>query len=367
MERSTKLENSRVTYIGAENIITALGSTAKENFDSIISGKTGLQPFQYGNTSTYISKRETFNSVSDGLKCIDGSLAAVDKEIFKNGKTQLIISTTKGEITALEKNDIQTASLHTTLNKFKENSIFDDVQLISNACISGVMALIVADSNIRHSGFDHVVVLGVDQISAFTLSGFESFFALSDEACKPFDKDRKGISLGEGGSSIVLSNNPELFFEDSYKFLGGCSMNDANHISGPSRTGEGLFKSVEKTIKLSGIKKSEIDFISAHGTGTNYNDEMESIAFERAGLTSAPLNSLKGYFGHTFGAAGTIETAICLQSLRNNMLAASHGYSNKGVSGKVNVIGENKKTEVKTILKTASGFGGCNASILIQK
>ena len=115
------------------------------------------------------------------------------------------------------------------------------------------------------------------------------------------------------------------------------------------------------------MKQDEIDFISAHGTGTEFNDEMESIAFERAGLSKPSLNSLKGYFGHTFGAAGLIETAICLQSMRNDTAPASFGYEVKGVSGDINVLSSNVTKPINKVLKTASGFGGCNASILISK
>ena len=110
-----------------------------------------------------------------------------------------------------------------------------------------------------------------------------------------------------------------------------------------------------------------IDYISAHGTATPYNDEMEAIALSRAGLLDVPVNSLKGYWGHTLGAAGIIESAVAINSLENNILFKTAGFREMGVSEKINVIAENIKKPVKSCLKTASGFGGCNASIILYK
>ena len=148
------------------------------------------------------------------------------------------------------------------------------------------------------------------------------------------------------------------------KIVNGASANDANHISGPSRTGDGLFKAVSETLKISNIKP---DTINAHGTATPFNDEMESIAFERAGLTDIPVNSLKGYYGHTLGAAGVLETIITLEAAANNRLIKSAGFSEQGVSGKIQLIKEHTSKEVKAVLKTASGFGGCNGAALFVK
>jgi 3-oxoacyl-[acyl-carrier-protein] synthase-1 len=111
----------------------------------------------------------------------------------------------------------------------------------------------------------------------------------------------------------------------------------------------------------------EIDTINAHGTATPYNDEMESIAFERAGLSDIPLNSLKGYYGHTLGAAGVLEAIVAIESAQRNMLIKSAGFENIGVSGRIEVIKEHSSKTINTILKTASGFGGCNGAMLLAK
>jgi 3-oxoacyl-[acyl-carrier-protein] synthase-1 len=151
------------------------------------------------------------------------------------------------------------------------------------------------------------------------------------------------------------------------RILGSGLSNDANHISGPSRTGEELCSAINNALNESRMTPAEIDFISAHGTATIYNDEMEAKAFHLAGLGDVPLNSLKPYYGHTLGAAGVVETTIGIHSLLNNIMIPTPGYSKSGVSKPVNVPQRVESKTLKTFLKTASGFGGCNAAIVLQK
>jgi len=172
--------------------------------------------------------------------------------------------------------------------------------------------------------------------------------------------------MGEASGSVFISKDKEFFKEKPLKLFAGVSTNDANHISGPSRTGEGLYRAIKKTQEKHNIATSEIDFISAHGTATNYNDEMESIAFSRLEMLNIPLNSLKGYYGHTLGAAGIIETVISMQTIRENVLIKSLGFTEQGTTHKMNIIEETKQQEIGCILKTASGFGGCNAALIIK-
>jgi len=155
--------------------------------------------------------------------------------------------------------------------------------------------------------------------------------------------------------------------DESVEILGGASCNDANHISGPSRSGEGLFRSVTLALKEAYLYPKDIDYISAHGTATMYNDEMEAIAFNRAGLGDTPLNSLKGYFGHTLGASGLLETVIGMHSLNQNTLFASKGFQELGVSEPLNIIEKTTSKKIDTFLKTASGFGGSNTAAVFRK
>jgi 3-oxoacyl-[acyl-carrier-protein] synthase-1 len=237
--------------------------------------------------------------------------------------------------------------------------------VLSNACISGVLALNVASMLIDENKFDHVIVYGSDIVSRFVVSGFMSFLSLSPKACKPFDEARDGLSLGEAASTVILSK--EATGKNDIKYLGGASANDANHISGPSRTGEGSYMAMQKAIKEAGILSKQIDHISAHGTATPYNDEMESIAIDRLQMNEVPVNSLKGYFGHTLGAAGLVETAMLLQEMRKNTMLKTAGFNKPGVSRQINIVSETIQTELQTCLKMASGFGGSNAALIIQK
>jgi 3-oxoacyl-[acyl-carrier-protein] synthase-1 len=120
-------------------------------------------------------------------------------------------------------------------------------------------------------------------------------------------------------------------------------------------------------MKRANVETEKIDFISAHGTATPYNDDMESIALKRHGLETTPVNSFKGYFGHTLGAAGLIESALSIYSLQNNILFKTLGLQNLGTSETINAIKEHQEKKIKTVLKLGSGFGGSNAALIIKK
>jgi 3-oxoacyl-[acyl-carrier-protein] synthase-1 len=289
-----------------------------------------------------------------------------------NPGTLFILSTTKGNIDLLGNHDSpfsqervhlwDTARL---LGGFFRNP--NPPVVVSNACISGVLALQTAQVLLTQKRYKHAVVVGVDIASKFVVSGFQAFKAVSETPCKPYDKHRNGLSLGEGAATIILTTESELSQPEKIVIRGGASANDANHISGPSPTGEGLHLAIEKTLLTSGQDRKHIDFISAHGTATPYNDDMESHALHRSALHKIPVNSLKGFFGHTLGAAGVMETAVCLQSMRENTVVATKGFRTKGTAKPINVIKKSKSVQLDHCLKLASGFGGCNAGLLLSK
>ncbi|MCF0056435.1 beta-ketoacyl synthase N-terminal-like domain-containing protein [Dyadobacter sp. CY356] len=357
-------------FIGAEEIISPLGQNIEENFQAVCENRSGISLIPHAGFNddsmhlskiTAISDRNKFEMLL--INILEKVLKQIDPEIALSKKTITIVSSTKGDL------DRNISSPFTdSINAFARHfQLANEPVVVSNACISGVLAINVAGNFIKAGMYDHAIVLGCDLISNFVLFGFQSLFAVSNAPCAPFDADRNGITLGEGCSAVVLSNSKEIFKKTAFQLYTGTSANDANHISGPSRTGEGLFRSVKKTLEQNHISGNEIDFISAHGTATVFNDEMEAIAFDRLEINEKPLNSLKGYFGHTLGAAGVIETAISMQMMRNNLLVKSLGFKESGTSKTLNIATENKSSELNTILKTASGFGGCNASLVIRK
>jgi 3-oxoacyl-[acyl-carrier-protein] synthase-1 len=235
--------------------------------------------------------------------------------------------------------------------------------VISHACISGLLAMITGMRLIQSGVYDQVIITGADLITSFIFSGFRSFQAISPKPCRPFDAARDGISLGEAAATVILSTNKN---PGDFILAGGSVSNDANHISGPSRTGEELWLAISRSMTQAGVGAEEIDFISAHGTATRYNDEMEAKAFHLAHLEDVPVNSFKGYYGHTLGAAGILESILTIHSMKEKILLPTLGFSDSGTEKPVNIIKELKPATLKTCLKTASGFGGCNAAIVVS-
>ena len=159
--------------------------------------------------------------------------------------------------------------------------------IVSNACISGALAIKTANEFIQAGRFENAVVVGGDVVSDFVLSGFQSFQAISNEPCRPYSADRKGISLGEAAAALLIG--PAKSTTNKIAYVDAVTTNDANHISGPSRTGEGLHKCIEELLRRNLVDRKNIDFLSAHGTATIYNDEMEAIAFTRSQLSKVPI------------------------------------------------------------------------------
>lgn len=286
-------------------------------------------------------------------------------------RTGLIISTTKGNIDVLELDSPhkEERAYLSEMGKVLQNffGFLKEPLVVSNACVSGIMAISIAKRFINQGLFDAVFIVSGDLVTKFILSGFNSFQAMSNDLCRPFSKNRTGINIGEVAASILVTKTDENLAEEAVEILGDGTANDANHISGPSRTGEGLVRSVNSALKEANIRTSDIDYISAHGTATIFNDEMEAIAFNRLGMNEIPLNSLKGYFGHTLGASGLLETIIGMHSMSQNMLFASLGFDEIGVSEPLNIIKKSTQKDINIFLKTASGFGGCNTAGIFKK
>jgi len=380
----------RRVYFGTDNIITSLGFSTKENAGNIINGISGIKVFEDKSLSpspvaysavdnTRLEMRFQESLKKSSLIKSEIGFTRLEKIIFisifgalKNSgvspsdpRTVMVFSTTKGNIDWLEDNT-RVYLWEMAEYMAKLSNCYNVPVVISNACSSGSVAIMQAARLIASGKYDHAIVTGGDIISEFVIAGFQSFQALSNEACKPFDANRIGLSLGEGCGTVVMTSDPaKAYGGKQVCYLGGGTSNDANHISGPSRDGEGLYLAITAAMKEADIVPAELDFISAHGTATPYNDEMESLALNWAGLEKVPVNSFKGYIGHTLGAAGVIETILSIYSMRNNILLKSFGYQYNGVSRPLNVITQNIHQPVKKVLKTASGFGGCNAGLVI--
>jgi len=363
-------------YIHAYNMLTPLGLDLATNWQSLLANQSGIARHQVGKIKdVFVAKisEEKFRKerqallIPKGLSRLEQMLFIVGRPIISNlsitSRTAFILSTTKGNVSSLQEGITDEAYLYSSAKKIAE--IFGFVTkpiVVCNACVSGLSAVAMAKRMIQMKQCDDVVILAADEVSEFVLSGFQAFQAVSDAPCRPFDANRNGVTLGEAAAMMYVSSQ-----KSRLEIIGESSISDANHISGPSRTGEGLYRSIRGALKEAGIGAAEVDYISAHGTATLYNDEMEAIAFNRASLAQVPVNSLKGYYGHTLGASGLLELILSCESLVKDELISSKGFSHLGVSQPINIITQTANQQLSVVLKTASGFGGSNSAMLIKK
>lgn len=374
-------------YITDYNCVTPLGFDVSSNWNALLEGKSGIglhkiienqEPF-YASMIDSDGLENEFNKFfnkaqSDNFTRLEKMFLLSLKPLVEkhqiSERTAFILSTTKGNISLLKNQTSlpEGVFLSNLAQKIADFFGFKTQPIVvSNACVSGVMAIAIAKNMIQAGKYKDAFVIAGDEISEFVISGFNSFQAIGTGICKPYDKNRDGINLGEATAAVYITSEPKNNEIFSFKVLGDSAINDANHISGPSRTGDGLFASIRNAMAEANIIAEKIDFISAHGTATIYNDEMEAIAFNRMELQHVPLNSMKAYYGHSLGAAGLLESIISMESALHNTLIPSKNFEVTGTYQPLNIIKENQPAEIKYILKTASGFGGCNAAIVLEK
>jgi len=381
-----------MVYISSHNIISSIGFNTYDNLENIrknISGIKLSEDKKLSPEAVFVSlisdekinkKFAKISNLTENYTKYEKLLILSINNALKNSdidilspETVFIFSTTKGNINLLEKENIGKFNIN-RLKLWKSSEIIseffgkkENILTISNACISGSLAIITAQRLIKAKRYKNAVIAGADILSEFTLSGFQAFKAVSEGACKPFDKNRTGMTPGEGAATVILTSEKSKSNKSGIIISGGASSNDANHISGPSRTGEELALTIKSALKESNLSAEEIDFISGHGTATLFNDETESKALELAGLQNVPVSGTKGYIGHTFGATGIIETIVAEEAIKNSEIYKTAGFENIGVSGKINIQKKYKKAGINTAVKTASGFGGCNAALVLKK
>ncbi|MEY8761499.1 beta-ketoacyl synthase N-terminal-like domain-containing protein [Chryseobacterium tongliaoense] len=369
-------------YITDYNCVTPLGFDVTSNWNALLKGESGVAKHKIieNQNAFYTSVIDTeqlekefsrnFNH-QDFTRLEKMLLLSLKPLVEKHNitdETAFILSTTKGNISLLKNQTALPEGVYLSSLAQKIGDFFGFKTkpiVVSNACVSGVMAISVAKNMIQAGKYKDAFVIAGDEISEFVISGFNSFQAIGSEPCKPYDKNRNGINIGEAAAAVYITSTPENE-KFRFKVSGDSAINDANHISGPSRTGDGLYASIKNAMTEARVSAEQIDFISAHGTATLYNDEMEAIAFNRMELQNVPLNSMKGYYGHCLGASGLLESIISMESALNNTLIPSKNFKETGTSQPLNIIKENQPAEIKYILKTASGFGGCNAAIVLE-
>ena len=371
----------------SDNIISPLGMSTAENYAAVKASRSELkrhdglwnllEPF-----TASLMDRDAVNEIAT-QKGIDDRYTFFEKMIIlsaakaleqtnidaSSDKVLFVLSTTKGNVFLLDKRETGFPQERVRLGMAAKQmtDYFHNPNtpiVVSNACISGVCAQIQAMRELESGHFDYVVTVGADVQSAFIVSGFQSFKALSVDPCKPFDANRTGLNLGDAAATIIYTKKDNVT-ENDWVACRDAIRNDANHISGPSRTGEGSYRALRAVI--GDVNPEKLAFINTHGTATLYNDEMESVAIERAGLAQVPVNGLKGYYGHTMGAAGILETILSMQAIDDNNILATRGFETLGVTHPLVLSNHNQPTDKRAFIKLLSGFGGCNAALLMAK
>ena len=272
----------------------------------------------------------------------------------------LILSTTKGNIESL--GEERYFPSESASNIAKSIGLTTKPIVVCNACVSGLSAQLLANHLLSEGIYDYAIIVGAEVQSKFIVSGFQSLKAVSEEPCRPFDIERNGLNPGEGAATIVFARTNS---EESWCLTDGATRNDAYHLVSPSPQGEGLTAAIEAAMK--GRDKTKLATVCVHGTATLYNDQMESKAIERAGLSDIPLSALKGYYGHTMGAAGVLETILTMRATDDGLVLPSKGFTELGISGKVSISGKPQSTNKTAFLKIMSGFGGCNVAAMYEK
>ncbi|WP_415714050.1 beta-ketoacyl-[acyl-carrier-protein] synthase family protein [Maridesulfovibrio sp.] len=243
------------------------------------------------------------------------------------------------------------------------------VQTVTNACSSGTDAIGIGSSWIRQGLCDLVIAGGADALSGISYTGFSRLMITSPERCRPFDKDRQGLNLGEGAATVILAGEKamqELQLNSMAKVMGYGTCCDAHHLTAPHPEGSGLKQAIKDALQRSGITASDIGFINVHGTGTENNDRIEgqviSDLFPRTTFTG-----IKGFTGHTLGAAGAIEAVMTVMSLKHGLLMPTSGF--REASAESNAIPVTAKSSIKAeyALSDSLAFGGNNSALVFKK
>jgi 3-oxoacyl-[acyl-carrier-protein] synthase II len=310
------------------------------------------------------------------MQMIDVLFAGMRHTVPEDAK--LLVATTKGEIDLLEKmildgsGDEQKFDAAGLLGKVSGRvGVRDPGMIISTACASASSAVARAALMISGGRADCILVVACDSITEFVFSGFSSLMALDKTVSRPFDRGRSGLSLGEAAAYALIMSRERALREDREiiaEISGWGLSDDANHMTGPSRTSEGMILALERALNSAGCSSEDISFISAHGTGTIYNDQMEMRAYRSVFANeSVPVYSIKGALGHTLGAAGLVEMIIAARALREHQVPPTVNLKDVDADA----IGW-ASTDAQAICKgrkalvVNAGFSGINTALVLS-
>lgn len=364
------------------DMITPYGYGSDRCWDGLMSHSTAIRSFSRFDTQHFQSQQAGVipDLEPNGQESV---VMQMLRRIFENKKEQipsdafLFLSTTTGEIDYLEQavlkggEDAEESNPSRLLKKVERLSgVSRPGLIVSAACCSSSAAIIQGAAMIQAREEDCVLIVACDEVSEFVFSGFSSLLALDPDSAAPFDQNRKGLSVGEAAGAILLMSKTRAAQEGRTvlgEIKGWGLSNDANHMTGPSRDGAGLAKAIQNALVLAKMDQASIASISAHGTGTLFNDAMEMKAFKTVFKKAVPTYSIKGALGHTMGAAGLIEVLIALRSLHEKKIPATIGVKDVAEDAQGWVYKETYPVEGNFTLSTNSGFGGVNSALILKR
>lgn len=396
--------NRRVVVTGM-GVVSSIGIGKDEFWKNLIAGKSGIGEIERFDTSQFPIHRageikdfvpEKFISKELSKLIGRGSQLAIaatkmaiedaglEAKDLKPGEVGLIIGTTMGESPSIEmidkfwmqkgEDDIYPLNIR----KFPVNNLSDNTAsffnftacnyVIPTACAAGNYSIGYAFDLIRTGRKDMVLAGGADPLSRLAFTGFNRLFAMAPEKCQPFDKNRKGMMMGEGGAMLFIEDleHAKRRHAAIYAEILGYGLScDAFNMTIQSEIG--IVKVMEKAIKNSGVAKSSVDYISAHGTGTGLNDKTETAAIKKVFgslVSDIPVSSIKSMLGHTMGTASALEAISCCLAIRDGVVPPTINYETSDPECDINCV-PNKamKKEVKIALSNSFAFGGNNACV----
>ena len=396
---------SKQLFVTGAGILSALGNGRQDTLNALLEKRSGIASLQHLETAhnefpageVKLSNEEMMRllqmpeheiTTRTSLMGIIAVREALEQAVLfeKDGlRIALISGTTVGGMDKSEqfyldflendtKNDyIATHDCGTCTEMIADYfGIFSSLQTISTACSSAANAVMLGAMLIRSGRADVVVVGGSECITKFHLNGFNTLMILDREPCRPFDESRAGLNLGEGAAYIVIETEQTAKLRGAKplcKLSGYANNCDAFHQTASSPDGEGAFLAMRNALLNARIDAGEIDYINAHGTGTQNNDLSEGIAIERVfGDKIPPVSSTKAFTGHTTSAAGGVEAVISILALQNNFIPANLNFSNPISELSFSpATGSEPQKPMRHILTNSFGFGGNNTTLIFSK
>ena len=385
-------------------VISAIGNSVAENHQALAAGTCGIQnkldlfPSKYAGVLPFGQVEISSETLQKKLQITEAGVtrttmlamhafteavtnSAISPADISSSETALVTATTVGGMCLTDElyndaNKNQDGSEYTasydcasvSMYIQKRYSMNGIINSINTACSSSANAIMYGAMLIKNGFAKRAIVGGTDSLAKFTINGFNALHILSADKCTPFDENRKGLNLGEGAAFLVLEKEEDINGKKVYAELSGyCNTNDAYHPSSLSEQGDGPFLSMQGALQLAKLTPGEINFINAHGTGTENNDEVESRAMIRLFDNPPAFASTKANIGHTLGAAGAIEAVYSILSLMHQDIYPNLHFKNTIRATGLTPLQEYKKMPVNHVMSNSFGFGGNCSSLIFSK